>query len=354
MNPHAQDPDRRCLPITEWPDGDKTVWAAILKKASPLDNPGPGAKWRPVTEKTWRTRYGRWLTFIKRHKPEAWKCEPLDRLTPSNLDAYIARLQDQNLKARTILHYLVGLLIVAQRVGAKQNWLWLRQWVHHFDALAREQGGPAYRVPPIDLLFNCALTYMDTSAEKPPHLKLDVHVRFRDGLMIALEAARSLRMKNVVMIELNKHMIRMDEVWWLTFSGAEIKTGEPYKAPLPTCLAPYIERYLETHRPALLQGAQTQAFWISNKARAMTASSLSHRIRIMTERLLGYALTPHAFRHTAATSIAIDHPELLRTTPAVLHHKSGATAERYYTMASSTTASRRYQSVISNLRKENF
>lgn len=193
---------------------------------------------------------------------------------------------------------------------------------------------------------------MDCCSEKPVHLSLDVHVRFRDGLMIALQTARALRMKNLVMIELENHMTRSSSGYWLKFSGGEIKTGEPYLARIPTRLTPYVDTYLDLHRRALLQGNHSKAFWISNTGHAMKAPSLSHRIRIMTKRLLGYELPPHAFRHAAATSIAVDHPELIRTTPAVLHHKSGDTAEKYYTMANETAASRKYQDVIKSLRKE--
>lgn len=352
MNPNALDPARRCLPFAEWPEADQALWARLRHKASPLDDPGPGAQWREVTDQNRRIQYGRWLNYLGRSSPAFLAQDPVTRLSRTQVAAYVDCLAGQRLKPRTIIGYLVAILIIAQFAGKGRDWSWLRNLVNRLDAEAREQTGPSYKVPPIGQLFQLAVKYMQTCANKPPHLPLDVHVRFRDGLMIAVLCARALRRRNLTMIEIGRHLTETSEGYRLVFTAPEIKTGQFYDAALPKAIVPYTRTYLATHRPALLQGAESQTLWIANTGRPMTGNSIRTRVQIMTKRLLGYELTPHAFRHAGATTIAMDHPDLLHTTSSLLHHSGPDTAQRYYNLASSTVASRRYQTALYDLAKE--
>jgi hypothetical protein len=56
---------------------------------------------------------------------------------------------------------------------------------------------------------------------------------YRDGLMIALLAARPLRRRNLAMITIGRQLIRVGDAWDLIFAAEETKTGQPIEAILP-------------------------------------------------------------------------------------------------------------------------
>jgi integrase len=65
-----------------------------------------------------------------------------------------------------------------------------------------------------------------------------------------------------------------------------------------------------------------------------------------TSRRFGIRLTPHEFRHCAATSVAEWLPAVARIVRIILGHTTGATAERHYIHASGKIAAERYQKVV--------
>ena len=69
-------------------------------------------------------------------------------------------------------------------------------------------------------------------------------------------------------------------------------------------------------------------------------------------REIGKSISPHLFRHCAATSIAETSPELTRIIQPLLAHTRPTTSEKYYNRASVLQASRRYSDVIQILKAE--
>ena len=65
--------------------------------------------------------------------------------------------------------------------------------------------------------------------------------RYRDGLNIALLICCPVRLKNLAGLMVGQHLV---------FDGQD-KTGRPYIAAVPQELTPYIERWLQVHRPSL-------------------------------------------------------------------------------------------------------
>src|SRR5262249_31883735 len=105
------------------------------------------------------------------------------------------------------------------------------------------------------------------------------------------------------------------------------------------------------YRPVLLQGAQTNSFWITKQGRPMKGFSVSRRISELTRRHLGLAISPHLFRHALATSIAIESPDQVRMATALLGHAYLSTTDRYYDMSGSLQASRAHNGLIAGLRR---
>jgi hypothetical protein len=60
-------------------------------------------------------------------------------------------------------------------------------------------------------------------------------------------------------------------------------------------------------------------------------------------------MSPHAFRHCAATTVAVHRPELVDIIPGVLNHSSRATNEKFYNMAGMLEASRAHSDLVREL-----
>jgi integrase/recombinase XerD len=200
------------------------------------------------------------------------------------------------------------------------------------------------------LLFAAGLARMDR-VDREHHRKLDVrNVRYRDGLLMAILAARAFRRGNLAQMRVGQHITKVDGVYVCTFSAAETKNRRELVEPLPVVLTSYVDHYLAEVRPDLLRGHTCDAFWISTYRAALSEQSIYTKICAATEEELGVRLSPHLFRDALATGIATDDPEHIRMASRLLGHADPRTAERHYTHAQAITASRRYNGVVLPIR----
>ncbi|MBT4041859.1 MAG: site-specific integrase [Rhodospirillales bacterium] len=179
---------------------------------------------------------------------------------------------------------------------------------------------------------------------------LQAEVQYRDGLLIAILAARPVRLKNLTSIVVGHHLILVDDVYWLVFEAGEVKNARHIEVPVPIALTPYLDEYLNEYRPKLLMDNQTDRLWVSRFG-ALTDGSIRHQIKKRTEVAFGKAVNPHLFRDCAATSIAIHDPEHVWITANILGHNTLATSQKYYDQSRMLEAGRHFQSHIISLRK---
>ena len=59
-----RDPNRRCLPIAEWPAADRTSWLAALAPGDLLDEGGGRARYAAASNRKTEKGYGRWLAWL--------------------------------------------------------------------------------------------------------------------------------------------------------------------------------------------------------------------------------------------------------------------------------------------------
>ena len=72
--------------------------------------------------------------------------------------------------------------------------------------------------------------------------------------MIALLAYRPVQLKNLAMMRLGHHLVKVGGSWQMLFGAHETKTHVLWEARVPSTLAPRLERYLDAHLPVLLRG----------------------------------------------------------------------------------------------------
>src|SRR5262249_12367606 len=104
-------------------------------------------------------------------------------------------------------------------------------------------------------------------------------IQFRDGLMIALLAARPLRLANFTDVALGRTFVLRDPTYWLVFSEQETKTGRPINLPIPVSLCSYVDEYLRSSRKLLLThgtslAQPTTALWISKKGTSLPSEEI--------------------------------------------------------------------------------
>ena len=177
---------------------------------------------RRATRRTNVQHYGRWLGYLlwtgelDRGRRSGRSGHPRDGSAPTT--ATSRRL----VAPRTRLSMLVGLKVMMQAMAPDRNWRWLQDACNRVQITAKPQHGQAAR--------GCARRprslrprSRNWSACPLARLSLKQALAYRDALMLALLAARPLRVKNFTALELGRHLIR---------HGGQL-AASPFRRPRP-------------------------------------------------------------------------------------------------------------------------
>nr|WP_283949934.1 site-specific integrase [Limobrevibacterium gyesilva] len=181
-------------------------------------------------------------------------------------------------------------------------------------------------------------------------------LQYRDGLVVALLAARPLRRRNLAGLRIGHSVVQRGGDWWLDIPASETKTKAHISVPLPAILSTAVDSYITVHRDFLIgqRGRWWQdpgaALWISSHGSPMTEMALYDRIVATTRARFGRGINPHFFRDCAATSIAHDDPGHIRMAAPLLGHRTFATTDRYYIQSSTRRATLWWQDHVIALR----
>src|SRR5690606_12865584 len=163
-----------------------------------------------------------------------------------------------------------------------------------------------------------------------------------------------IRIANLTMIEIGRHLVAGGNAYQLKFSPEETKTSREIEAELPAALTPWVDDYLRHYRVQSIargKGYPTRRLWISRWGTPMIEHAVRDQIRKRTSEAFGRHVWPHLFRAIAATGM-IDHaPELAGVLPDLLGHGDFQTSKRYYVLSSGALAHEAVQSTMFELRK---
>ncbi len=226
---------RRCMRFLDWPRADREAWTAATRSGDLIDGCGPAAHWRPGTRQKVTSSYGRWLTFLERRGALDPIALPGERISLDLLRSYVDELREQ-----------VSPVTLAGRITDLSEALRVMVPDHHFPFLRRAQQvlaarGKAIRdkrqriLPPADL-FDLGIRLMSEAERNPCPRPVWRACRYRDGLMIAMLAARALRRRNFAGIILGKHLRKVDNRYVFMFDGSETKNHRPIEMSLPSPL----------------------------------------------------------------------------------------------------------------------
>jgi integrase/recombinase XerD len=354
VNPLHFDPERRGMPVMEWPESDRALWRAALVAGDLLEEGGALARYAAETNRKLAKNYARWLTWLSRRGLLDEHTPPAERITPERVKAWVTDLQTINASG-TILARLQALYEMAKVLDTGGDWCWIRR----IESRVRARHVPARAkrgrlVGAADLLSLGVRLMENAPALSTDRLRA---MQFRDGLIIAVLAARPLRLRNLAGLELERTLVPRGDAWWIDIPPEETKTREPIEVPWPEALTAPLATYLDGYRPILcrLRNRWTRpvehAMWVSTHGSPMCQAAVYETIVGRTGEAFGRPINPHLFRDCAATSIAIDDPKHVRIASQILGHQSTATTERYYNQAQAIEAARRYQDFLVGLRK---
>lgn len=326
------------LPHHAWPSADRAAWEAAIAEGDIFDGRGPAAHWRPATRMANIEHYSRWLGFLDRRGDLAEPCAPAARVTSEAVAGYVAALREA-VAPRTVVTALVGLKVTIKAIAPDRDWRWLADVCNALNRSAKPETDKASRMRSTEEIYTAALRTLDRLGETPLRRRIE-RVAYRDTLMLAILAARPLRLGNFASLSLDRSLIRVGKDWLITIPGEETKNGSPLEHLLPRGLQPYLDRYLQVVRKAFAHRDSGAALWLTFEGAALTAHTIYGRIVMVSERLLGVAINPHLLRDCAATSLSTDSPAAALSAAGLLGHRSFATTERHYIRANQLDAGR--------------
>ena len=340
---------RRSLPFRDWPKTDQDLWRMVIAKGDLLDGSGPGAAWASSTKDNTRKAYGYWLCWMA--QTHGLSEPPLDRITPTRIKAYIDNLNG-DVTSSTTFTYILDLLRFAKSAAPERDWAWFNVIKNRLWARSKPAKDKTSKIRAAKDLFNLGIELMSQAHKvRSRYNPFAAPQQFRDGLMIAILAARPIRLKNLAAIEIGRHLVRSDSLYRLRFGADEVKNRKPIEVPLPRDLTPWLEAYITVHRTILLGRTVSSRLWISRSGTPLSDSVIRHHIKKHTRAAFGEAMTPHLFRDCAATSIAIEDPGHVRIAASILGHHTLATTQRYYDQSRMLEACRIHQSTVARIRQ---
>lgn len=317
----------RATPVSAWPAADRAAWRKALQPRF-LEETSRAARWSQRRRCNAALDAGRFLSWLSLEGTASLGCSRIaDLATPERLVAFAKAEQARGLKLTSIATALGNVIGVASSIDPERNWrpAWAvldRLRVH----ARRLPPAPRHLVHPDDL-YGLGLRLMEGSLD--PEARVADPDTWQDGLMVALLIAAPMRIANFAALRLGRHVRREGTSWLIVLADDETKTRRADTWPVPQGLVPYLEHHLEAVRPALLRRAaraeDTGALWIGAFGQALGPQGLRKRLTARTRAAFGWPVLPHSFRHSAATSFAVDHPDRPRDAAALLGHTSPRT-----------------------------
>src|SRR5215813_4921196 len=181
-------------------------------------------------EKTERSRrqyqYGwrRFLGFLTLDEPAALAIAPAERLTKERVKRFVDHLKESNTPRSVAIQ--VDMLYKAARIMLpKLNLNWLKTIKARLYVTAPAQGASGPVITSVQLLELGQQLMDESTPASNRRMRLTDAVQFRDGLIIVLLAFVPLRRKNLAALEIDRHLVKEENEWFVIIQAEETKTG---------------------------------------------------------------------------------------------------------------------------------
>ena len=131
-------------------------------------------------------------------------------------------------------------------------------------------------VPQVAELYRWGLALMvDSATLADPQ---DQRLAYRDGLLIALCAARPVRRRTMAGLQLGEQLARVGDQWRLALEPADMKNRRVLGAPFPAGLNARMDHYLSEVRPRLLGQRASTAVWLEADGAPMSRQAITRMV----------------------------------------------------------------------------
>jgi hypothetical protein len=294
------------LPLPQWPEGDRQAWLANTERGRRHRRPLRADRYADASLRKFYQGYSRWLGFLAHRGWLDGARTPGQCITEERLDAFFDGLLAAGNADHTVVGRFSELAAALALLEPGTDWRWVRG----------PRGGVIPRhlrvrrqlvVPHPRVLYRWGCTLMDTASGASSSLA--AALKFRDGLIIAIEAARARRLRSMAGLQVRTELIRQpDGRWGIDLPPSRVKTRKSDSFLLPIHLTPYVDRYLGEVRPFLLRGRESSAMWIGNNGQDLSQKTYGEMYGLRATQRFKIRFGPHRNRHAAATASAIDAP----------------------------------------------
>ncbi|KDM68272.1 tyrosine-type recombinase/integrase [Acidiphilium sp. JA12-A1] len=317
-----------CTKFADWPQIDRTLWAAGCTAETPFDVGGHGATLRPDSLRKVQKGYGVWLCFLAARGELDPTLSPAERLTRARASDYFQALKNLGRSGHTILGRFGELRLAMKIMAPDADTAWLlRPRNVSLRSIIRPHSRSVV-VPDSAVAFRWGLDLMEKARSAPPSSRQNS--RYRDGLMIALFAARARRLRSMALIRVGKELRFCDGRFYVELTEDQVKTGKPDRFSVPDSLTAAMHHYLNVVRPALLGESEEDALWISAIGTRLSERAIQAMLARRSKRRFGVAFSAHRFRHMVATTLPLRRPDRPGLGAAVLGVSKQVVEQHYY------------------------
>jgi integrase len=262
------------------------------------------------------------------------------------VNTYVSELR--NRVASTTLHgSICKLRRAAQFIAPGRDFTWLAEIGKDLALVARPRSR-FDRLVLSEVLVEAGLTLIREAEDSRTMTALARASQVRNGLMVALLALCPIRRKNFAALQIGRSVVKIHDKWWIVLAASETKEKRADERPIDELLTATIDRYLNRHRPVLARSdTPSSHLWLStNDGRPIADKQVARVISMATLSTVGVRVSPHLFRASAASTVAVrggDNPYLAS---AVLHHTHPSVTNTYYNRATSLSAAESFRQVV--------
>ena len=329
-----------------WPPQFRRLLDLRHAQTGPLELPSVASGWRETTFNLHLWNVGYFVGWLKWSDRFQGTSDLYEYATPEVIGAYVDDMRGFALSTRTIATRVDGVRAALTALSPSYPTDWLMHGINQLRDEPSDRRRTRQRSQHTARLVELGMDLMNQAC-RPCSNQRDVMkaILYRDGLMIVFLALAVPRLSPLSVMALEQHLVAHDGVFKISWSAQEMKEGKAFAAQLDPELSALFQRYFDGFRPILLartQGNTSEAaVWLSRDGGQLSRGGIRHAIKKRTKLEFGESVFPHAFRHSAATSLALDRPDLIRIATPLLQHQS-ATSRELYVLADEFDASQKF------------
>ena len=213
-----------------WPPSDYKAWALIRNANKPSERGRPGARLSPASQYKYAVEYREFLLWCKSNKIATNKGIATTAGKPAIVARYAEFLR-ATVSASTCFNRLTGLSRALALIRPDIDRSHITEEGRKSPRKTKtSEEKRERRVREPHQLLALGLALMTISARTP--YSVPMAVLYRIGLSIAILSVKPLRAKNLVSLEIGRHIIKSKGSWRIMLDAEDMKNHQDYSGPL--------------------------------------------------------------------------------------------------------------------------